>query len=118
MRFTNMSMWGFFFSLGKENVLGQFPGDDCCGICFMRGDELSFQRENKTFRKDRCDLLPKTKSESLSLAKKNKLGCMGTHSGRNPISLSRKMGHGLPSEDTKDFQFGWNQVFAVKCHKQ
>ncbi|GIX82623.1 hypothetical protein CEXT_28011, partial [Caerostris extrusa] len=35
----------------KENVLGQFEGTIVVGICFMRGDELSFPRENKTFRK-------------------------------------------------------------------
>ncbi|GIY20558.1 hypothetical protein CDAR_577791 [Caerostris darwini] len=26
----------------KEKVLGEFPVDGCCGICFIRRDELSF----------------------------------------------------------------------------
>ncbi|GIX92664.1 hypothetical protein CEXT_696651 [Caerostris extrusa] len=61
----------------------------------------------------------KTKSESLSLAKEE-IGLHGHSCWEKPISLSRKMGHGPTSEDTKDFQF-WVEsktFLAVKCHKQ
>ncbi|GIY52519.1 hypothetical protein CDAR_609171 [Caerostris darwini] len=53
MRFTNMSMWGFFFvrKRREKDVLGQFPVDGCCGICFMRGDELSFPEGEQNISK-------------------------------------------------------------------
>ncbi|GIY20561.1 hypothetical protein CDAR_577811 [Caerostris darwini] len=48
------------------------------------------------------------------------IGLHGHSYWEKPISLSRKMGHGPTSEDTKDFQF-WaesKKFLAVKCHKQ